>query len=236
MVVKIVDKITDWMIYIVLLLAFLLGGYAIYDSLYVYSGGSNNLVMQYKPEAEGEVMLKELSEDVVAWITLKDTLIDYPVMQGKTNSDYLNTNPYGEYSLAGSIFLDSRNSQDFSDCYNILYGHHMMTGAMFGALDAYLEKGYMKEHEKGTLTLTDGTVYMLTVFAAGTGETADEELFNPDQGISLQERIRYFARISDFYKDTAEGKVLALTTCKQTTGTKRTFVLCAMRLSDEGTD
>lgn len=43
---------------------------------------------------------------MVAWLTIDDTKIDYPVMQGKDNTEYLNKDPYGDYALAGSIFLD----------------------------------------------------------------------------------------------------------------------------------
>ncbi|MBR1845920.1 MAG: class B sortase, partial [Oscillospiraceae bacterium] len=63
-------------------------------------------------------------------------------MQGETNGKYLNTDPYGEYSLSGSIFLDSRNAGDFSDSYSLVYGHHMADGMMFGALDAFFDEGY----------------------------------------------------------------------------------------------
>jgi SrtB family sortase len=63
--------------------------------------------------------------DLVGFLTVEGTNIDYPVMQGIDNSHYLNTDPFGAYSLSGSIFLDSRSSPDFSDEYSVIYGHHM---------------------------------------------------------------------------------------------------------------
>ena len=85
---------------------------------------------------------------MVGWIVVDDTNIDYPVMQGYDNSQYLNLDPYGEYSLSGSIFLDSRNSSDFTDPYSIIYGHHMEYGKMFGAIDDYLDDQYERECDR----------------------------------------------------------------------------------------
>ena len=63
--------------------------------------------------------------EVVAWLTLEDTGVDYPVTQGKNNQKYINTSALGEFSLSGAIFADARNAPDFSDTLTILYGHNM---------------------------------------------------------------------------------------------------------------
>ena len=98
----------------IFIIALLVVFYGLYDAWYVYHKAGDDAYLQYKPSA-GESMDAEspITEDMVAWITVDGTNIDYPVMQGKTNSEYLNIDPYGEYSLSGSIFLDSRNSADF---------------------------------------------------------------------------------------------------------------------------
>ena len=87
---------------------------------------------------------------MAGWLTVDGTNIDYPVMQGKDNNSYLNTDPFGNYSLTGSIFLDSRSSPDFSDEYSVVYGHHMDYGKMFGALDDFLNEKYLKQHSSGS--------------------------------------------------------------------------------------
>ena len=61
-------------------------------------------------------------------------------MQGETNLEYLNLDVCGNFALAGSIFLDTRNERDFSDPHSILYGHHMENSAMFGDLDLYKDE------------------------------------------------------------------------------------------------
>lgn len=123
------------------------------DAYMVYTGANDSSILKFKPAAGNTEALRELSDDAVAWLTVDNTRIDYPVMQGKTNEEYLNKDPYGEFSLSGSIFLDSRNDKSFGDEYSLIYGHHMEYEAMFGALDGYAGKAFFDAHKTGTLTV-----------------------------------------------------------------------------------
>ena len=78
------------------------------------------------------------NKDVVAYISFPEAGITYPVVQGKDNSQYLYHNIYGQYSINGSIFLDSDNNDDFSSVSSVIYGHHMNNGSMFGSLERSL--------------------------------------------------------------------------------------------------
>ncbi len=83
--------------------------------------------------------LQAVNPDIIGWITILDTNIDYPVLQSPTDDDfYMDHNSDGRYSSNGSIFSDHEyNAADFSDPVTILYGHHMASGAMFGRLQKY---------------------------------------------------------------------------------------------------
>lgn len=78
-------------------------------------------------------LLKE-NNDVIAWIYIENTPINYPVLQSNDNMYYLNKMVNGYYNQCGSIFADYRNSSDFSDNNTIIYGHNMKNGSMFGSL------------------------------------------------------------------------------------------------------
>jgi sortase B len=78
------------------------------------------------------------NKDVIAYISFPEAGITYPVVQGKDNSQYLYHNIYGQYSINGSIFLDSDNNNDFSSVSSVVYGHHMNNGSMFGSLERSL--------------------------------------------------------------------------------------------------
>ena len=213
---------------VVFLIALLIVIYGLYDTWYVYNRAGDDSYLKYKP-IPGQGMTDDLplTDDYVAWITIDDTSIDFPVMQGENNMEYLNLNPYGEYSLSGSIFLDCRNSADFSDDYSILYGHHMEYGKMFGALDDFWDESYMKEHSIGTLIVgRDGSkVYDLGVFACMKVNVYDNKALDPESLANIEELISNEAS----YINTDINKsdhILALSTCTEPVSDNRLLVFC----------
>ena len=213
---------------VIFLAAFLYIIYGLYDTWYVYQKADDDSFLRYKPVA-GQSVPEDtpITEDMVAWITIDGTNIDYPVMQGDTNMKYLNLNPYGEYSLAGSIFLDSRNSGDFSDGYSILYGHHMEYGMMFGALDEFLAKNYMESHSHGTLMVgRDGREsHELGVFACMKVNVHDDIILDPIPFSEVMEMIGERASyINTSIKQS--DRILALSTCTEQVSSDRLLVFC----------
>ena len=85
----------------------------------------------------GERELKKTRHYTTSWLRLEGTVIDYPVMQGGDNEYYLHHLPDGKENKMGSIFLDYRNSPDFTDKHSVIYGHHMKSGDMFTTLKYY---------------------------------------------------------------------------------------------------
>lgn len=149
-------------------------GYALWDNSQVYAAAENvrDGLLQLKPpeDPEGEEGptfedLKAINPDVCAWVTLDNTNIDHPVVQGQDNLTYVNRDVYGNFALAGSIFLDSRNDSSFSDPYSLLYGHHMENSGMFGDLALYKEEDFFQENSTGYLITPEG-VYDLEIFAS----------------------------------------------------------------------
>jgi sortase B len=212
---------------IVLVLVLLIVMWCMYDNYYVYSHTLGDDISRYKPVQNAAVQEDSpISDDMVAWITIDGTNIDYPVMQGDDNVKYLNTDPFGKYSLSGSIFLDSRNAPDFSDDYSLIYGHHMEYGRMFGALDDFLDASYLKSHSSGTLIIGKNAekTYGLKVFAAARASAKNEAVFDPDKG-----GIRQFIKehCETYTADTGQ-RILALSTCAEGDSVTRTLVFCCI--------
>ena len=86
--------------------------------------------------------LDSQNPDVVAWIQIPGTQINYPVVQGKDNDYYLHRDLNRQKSTAGTIFLDYADRADFSSLHNVLYGHHMKNGSMFKDISRYKDQGY----------------------------------------------------------------------------------------------
>ena len=97
------------------------------------------------PEAIAESFeeLRALNPDTVAWLTLDGTAIDFPIVQGEDDMTYINTDVYGNFSMSGSIFLDSNCDPSFREPYALVYGHHMSDHVMFTDLDLYKDAEFL---------------------------------------------------------------------------------------------
>lgn len=219
------DRAVDTALLVCFLLFMLIGGYGVYDSYLVYQNANDTSILKYKPTSD-TLPEEKISENMVAWLTMDDTSIDYPVMQGRTNNEYLNLNPYGEYALSGSIFLDSNNSKLFDDGYSLIYGHHMENKGMFGALDDYKNERFVKKHKTGRLVLDDRTL-KLHVFAVLDVPATNEYVFNPTAH-PADEVVREMHSYSLYWDDTADAagkQIIALSTCKSPESDDRTVVV-----------
>ena len=107
--------------------------------------------------------LKKINPDIIAWIRIPDTSIDYPVVQGNDDSYYLTHTFKKTEHVAGAIFLDSDNNADFSDDKNIIYGHNMKDGSMFRGLRNFLGDKFLKEHHILYLYLPDEGVWIFVI-------------------------------------------------------------------------
>ena len=99
--------------------------------------------------------LREINPDIVAWIYIEGTKINYPIVQGEDNSYYLKHLFSGEWNGSGCIFLDFRNDASFADRHSIIYGHHMKNGTMFTDLDKYKKQEFFDEHPVALLLTPD---------------------------------------------------------------------------------
>ena len=90
--------------------------------------------------------LKQENSDIVGWIYCPDTPINYPVVKGKDNNQYLRSDLNGKYLVSGTIFTDYRNGEVGEDPNYIVYGHNMKNSTMFGTLVKYKKQSYYDAH------------------------------------------------------------------------------------------
>ena len=225
-VIRTVDGIVDLMLVLFFSLVMLVGLYFLCDTVYVFRHAASPGAGR---DAAAGAETPAYTDTYVAWLQLEDTGIDYPVMQGEDNSRFLNTDPYGAYSLTGSIFLDSRNSADFGDSYCLVYGHHLEADLMFGSLDRFYERTYFERHRTGTLR-ADGIVYRLESFAILRIDAQEDVIFEPQSSESVISLAREKALL---FEEPANSHVLALSTCVDDRSTARTVLLLTM--TEEGT-
>ena len=93
--------------------------------------------------------LNKINKDIVGWIKISDTNIDYPILRAPESeqSFYLHRDYYKNYLYAGSIYMESYNQPDFSDRNTILYGHNMANGTMFADLHKFEDSDFFSKHK-----------------------------------------------------------------------------------------
>lgn len=222
---KTYDFLLDRIISVFFVMIMLLGIYFIYDSAYVFYNSSAAKVHGYIENPDDVTEIKKLSEDFVAWLIIDDSGIDYPVVQGSNNAEYLNKNAYGEYSLSGAIFLDSRNNSHFEDDYSVVYGHHMENNFMFGALDSFKNKSFFDSHRKGTLKIGEENSFNIKeieTFAFLVVDASEETIFDPTINNNV---VNYAQKNASIFYEPSGEHIVALTTCKSPESTLRTIVL-----------
>ena len=88
-----------------------------------------------------------LNHDLVGWIFIKDTVVDYPVVQTRDSKYYLKHDFYGKDNNNGQIILDTKCDPDTPSYNLIISGHHMNNGSMFGGLPKYRDRKYWESHK-----------------------------------------------------------------------------------------
>ncbi|MBQ8131582.1 MAG: class B sortase [Bacilli bacterium] len=87
------------------------------------------------------------NKETIGWVKVPNTNINYPVVQTKDNSFYLNYDFDKKENTAGWIFLDYRNHLDNSDNNYIIYGHNRLDNSMFGTLKNTMQEDWYKNNK-----------------------------------------------------------------------------------------
>ncbi len=116
--------------------------------------------------------LRAVNSDVIGWIYLPDTVVNYPVMYSGDDATYLTRSFSGGKigglsqltATYGAIFLSGANTPDFSDANYVIYGHHMRNGSMFAQIADLADADQFNAHRTVYLLTPQGN-YRLTSFA-----------------------------------------------------------------------
>ena len=208
---------------------------ALYDS---YKGYTAEAIISslYTPPVDFEGM-REVNQDVYAWITIPGTVIDYPILQHETdNAYYLNHNIDGSYGYPGCIYTENLNSKDFKDNNTIIYGHNMKNGTMFADLHKYVDTAFLEEHDE-ILIYTPQKELKYKIFAAYVYDDrhllysfdfADSEVYEAylESIFSIKS---VDANIRSDLEITGKDKIITLETCISSQPEKRLLVQAVLQ-------
>lgn len=154
--------------------------------------------------------LKSINKDIIGWIEIEGTSINYPILKDDNSLYYLKHNYLKKYNSNGSIF--TLDKKPFNDSETLIYGHNMKNGAMFSLLGNYLNKDFLFSHQKIKIYTPDAN-YEGTVFSCYS--IGIEKETNNISNLSFEEKIEYYKNASQIKIDNVAitERIVKLTTC-----------------------
>ncbi|MCM1106720.1 MAG: class B sortase [Blautia sp.] len=180
--------------------------------------------------------------DVVGWLTVEGTGIDYPVMQDISGQEYYLKHSFeGKEDSKGSLFIDAESGVSPLDRNLVIYGHNVSDGSQFGNLDYYLDPDFYKAHSTFTFdTIYETGVYQIVAVVKTRVRQGGESGFRYYWMRGYQNRGE-FQELLDFISeesvyDTGEhlsygDSTVMLSTCEYTVDNGR-LVIIAKRMSE----
>jgi len=161
--------------------------------------------------------LKNINNDVVGWLKVKGTNIEYAVVKSNNNSYYLNHNFEKEYNSAGWIFTDYNNKLDGTDKNIIIYGHNRKDNSMFGSLKNILTEEWYSNNDNLTIDfITENEQHKYQMFSVYKIENEDYYIDTEFKDNEFENFIKTLKNrsIKDFNVEiSSEDSILTLSTC-----------------------
>lgn len=162
--------------------------------------------------------LMKKNDDTVGWLTVNNTKINYPVVQGSTNSYYLKRDFNKNKNSMGWIFMDYRNKVDELDQNTIIYGHNIIQGIMFGTIKNMMDESWYKKSNNQIITFNTPNANMKwQIFSLYKTKATDYYLQNEFE--SAEDFDKFIGDLKksskyDFKVDvSSDAKIITLSTC-----------------------
>ena len=170
--------------------------------------------------------LKAINEDVVGWIYIPGTEINYPVLQGDDNDEYLRHLLTGEYNSSGSIFLDANVLEDFTGKNSPIYGHNMKNGSMFADIVQYKKQAFYEEHPTAMLMTPEKNyfVHLFSGYVTDSWGSAWDKSFTDAEFTSWLGSIQKKSYFTSDVVPSNQDAVLTFSTCTYDTHDARFVV------------
>lgn len=173
--------------------------------------------------------LQEINAETIGWIRFDEPkAISYPVVKGPDNEKYLKTTFEGKRNAAGALFVDVKNSRDFSDKNTFIYGHNMKNGTMFGQLRKFKDSSFCKANPYFYIYTPDGTYAKYQIFAVAivkdTSDTYTRTFADEQAYMDYVNDVRSGALFSTDVEVGADSKMVSLSTCTNVRDDERLVV------------
>ena len=174
----------------------------------------------------------EINKDVIGYLLLPDTKIEYPILQNDSKRDYyLKRNIDGSTGYPGCIYIENINEPNFRDPVTIAYGHNMENGTMFGQLHKIYRDAAFRESHKYVFVYQPESVSLFEIIASTSysdqhllmnnfTKKGDEFVFTgimADDQVRVMKILKEYGDKGAYFKEdeevTAEDRLFIMSTC-----------------------
>lgn len=204
------------------------------------SAGKNPFKSRKKVKEKDLTVLKEYktlkaeNKNLVGWIKIDGTDVNYPVMQSDDNTYYLTHSFDGKNSNAGALFMDYRSDFVNPTTNTIIYGHNMKNGSMFGGLKQYLSESFFNKHDTIQFdTIYEHRQYQIVAVCLAKVKDSEDDTFRYYNFISAKNENEWNAftesvgamAVNGSMDVKAGDELLTLSTCNNYIEDGRLFIL-----------
>lgn len=174
--------------------------------------------------------LQKENDDIVGWLEIEDTNINYPVLQGDDNEFYLNRNYKKEKSEKGSIFLDAKYNWNIPSNNLLIYGHNIINGLMFQDLLKYESQDFYKKHPniRFTTEKDDKEYEIISVFKSRVYYKAEKNVFRYYDFINAKKEEDYM----EFVKNAKKASIYDIEVTAKYGDELITLITCSYHIED----
>lgn len=236
-------RVAENIILVIAIVVALVSGFKLYEIIRGYQKGRSEydkiaeLAITVKDGDEDEKPmfqvdfdeLKKINPDTVGWIRFypEPHQINYPIVQGKDNSLYLNKTFSANENTVGAIFMNKDNNPDFNDHNTIIFGHRMNDDSMFHDLAKYEDQAFWEENPYFYIYTPDGREITYQIFAAGVLNELSDAYLTDLAGEEEMNRFLEATRQSAYETGidvTKDDYIVTLSTCTKASNDERMVV------------
>lgn len=183
--------------------------------------------------------LLKINPDTIGWIRFapEPSIINYPIVQGKDNEEYLHKTFSANENTLGAIFLNVDNNPNFNDKNSIVYGHRMRDGSMFRHIQDYDDKAFWEANPYFYIYTKDGRELVYKVYSMGEVEDTSEcyrtEFETNEEFQSFLDMTKQISLYDTGVEVTVGDRIVTLSTCTSASDNHR-FVVRGVRVTEEG--
>lgn len=173
--------------------------------------------------------LKQLNPEIVAWLSLSGTDINYPITQHQDNTFYLNHSIDQSSNDAGWAFLDYRNHSALQNRNTIIYAHGRQDGSMFGSLKRTLTADWRADPNNFLIkTSTPSTNAIWQIFSTyqipDTNDYIQTDFADDDDFVNFLQMLQNRSNFNYHVEVKPSDQILTLSTCANTTASDKIVV------------